>query len=154
MISLPRGRLLFDTSAYIRYARESAFPWLSENQEVIRRSVLTVVVAAELYAGAKGADDQGRLDSLCQWHRALGTLSFPNADSWLQAGRLLERYARLYGTVRMVDHFRDILIALEAVKHGATLVTENARDFLRWRKLLRPSGRNLAVFNLQKLAKR
>jgi predicted nucleic acid-binding protein len=46
--------------------------------------------------------------------------------------------------------FRDILIALEAAKNAATLVTENARDFLRWQKLLRPTGRDLRLFDLRK----
>jgi hypothetical protein len=50
----------------------------------------------------------------------------------------------------MVDHLRDILIALEAAKNGATLVTENARDFLRWQKLLRSTGRDLRLCDLRK----
>jgi hypothetical protein len=43
--------------------------------------------------------------------------------------------------------FRDLLIATEAVSVGATLVTENARDFARWRLLLASAGRTLKVFN-------
>jgi len=47
----------------------------------------------------------------------------------------------------MADHFRDGLIALEAAKQRATLVTENARDFSRWKMLLRATGRALVVLD-------
>ena len=50
----------------------------------------------------------------------------------------------------MADHFRDVLIALEAAEHHATLITENASDFLRWQKLFRSAGKGLAVFDLRK----
>jgi predicted nucleic acid-binding protein len=45
-----------------------------------------------------------------------------------------------------VRHFRDLLIALEAVRAGATLVTENARDFARWRSLLASTRKTLKLF--------
>jgi hypothetical protein len=54
-------------------------------------------------------------------------------------------------TTKMVNHFRDILIALEAAKNGAILVTENARDFLRCQKLLRSTGRDLRLFDLRRI---
>ncbi|HEV3039218.1 MAG TPA: hypothetical protein VHA33_15680 [Candidatus Angelobacter sp.] len=46
-----------------------------------------------------------------------------------------------------IHHFRDLLIATEAVRAGATLVTENAGHFARWRSLLASAGRTLKVFN-------
>lgn len=153
MNSLPRGPLLFDTSVYIGRIRSGLYPWLSQDRDVFARTIFTAVVAAELYAGTRNPDDKLSLDTLCEMHEALGKLSFPSLDSWMLAGVLLARYARLYGDLRMADHFRDVLIALEAAKHGATLVTENSRDFFRWRKLVRASGRNLAVFDLRELSK-
>ncbi len=153
MKALPGGKLLFDTSAYIRYLRDGAFLWISEDRNVIQRSILTVVVAAELYTGARYPEERDRLDRLCRGYRALGALSSPDADCWLQAGLLLGRYARLYGSVRMADHFRDVLIALETIKHRATLVTENALDFARWKKLLRSTRRDLRVFDLRTLSR-
>jgi predicted nucleic acid-binding protein len=153
MSPLPRTRLLFDTSAYIRHIREGTHLWLATDRGIVERSILTVVVAAELYAGARDAEDKGRLDILCRLHRRLGTLSSPDGDTWLEGGQLLGRYARRYGNVRMVDHFRDVLIALEAVRNGAALMTENVRDFLRWRKLLLSSGTRLEVFDLRGLSR-
>jgi len=149
MIRLPRSALIFDTSVYIRHIREQSYRWIEDDDAVIKRSLLTVVVAAELYAGARSGEEKDHLDALCQWHQRLGTLCFPSATAWLEAGQMLGRYARVYGGLQMVNHFRDILIALEAAKNGATLLTENARDFLRWQKLLRSTGRDLRLFDLR-----
>lgn len=151
MNTLPRGKLLFDTSAYIRFIRESSYAWLAAQREIVERSLLTAVVAAELYAGARVSEDKEQIDALCRWHRNLQTLSSPTLDSWLMAGRSLRRYAQVFGAIRMADHFRDVLIALEAVRYGATLVTENADDFRRWQKLLRSSGHTLRIFDLRTL---
>jgi predicted nucleic acid-binding protein len=45
-----------------------------------------------------------------------------------------------------VHHFRDLLIAMEAARAGATLVTENTDDFVRWRSLLASAHKTLKVF--------
>ncbi len=151
MTAIPRGPLLFDTSAYIRFFREGAYAWLAEDPGLFKRSILTVVVAAELFAGARSVEEKQALDDLCLAHRSLGSLSSPPAESWIVAGVLLGRYARVYGQLRMADHFRDVLIALEAARHRATLMTENTLDFLRWRRLLRSSGENLKISDLGSL---
>ncbi len=41
----------------------------------------------------------------------------------------------------------DLLIALEAAQAGATLVTENARDFARWKSLLASTRKTLKLFD-------
>lgn len=150
MTPIPRGLLVFDTSAYIRFFHQNAASWLATRRGRFEQTILTAVVAAELYAGTRSAEEKQAVDELCLAHRSLGNFSSPSAELWLEAGVLLGRYARIYGSLRMADHFRDVLIALEASNNGATLMTENARDFRRWQKLLRSTGRNLRVFDLSK----
>ena len=150
MTLIPRGPLLFDTSAYIRFFHHNGWPWLATRRERFERTILTAVVAAELYAGTRSAEEKQAVDELCLAHRSLGNLSSPSAELWLEAGVLLGRYERIYGRLRMADHFRDVLIALEAAEHHATLITENASDFLRWQRLFRSAGKGLAVFDLRK----
>lgn len=101
MSPLPPGLLLFDTSAYIRYIRLGAYPWFGNDERLFLRTVLSTVIAAELYAGARSADEKADLDILCKRHWAMGTLSTPNQDSWFPAGILLGRYARIYGALRL-----------------------------------------------------
>jgi hypothetical protein len=48
-----------------------------------------------------------------------------------------------------VRHFRDLLIALEAAQAGATLVTENARDFARWKSLLASTRKTLKLLDIE-----
>lgn len=145
MIPLPAGPLLFDTGIYIRFSRGEDYLWLGEDAGVFQRTILTAVVAAELYAGTHDRREKRTLDELCRAHHALGHFSSPSAEDWIETGILLRRARSAYGQIDLVHHFRDLLIALEAVRAKATLVTENAGDFARWRSLLASSRKILKL---------
>jgi predicted nucleic acid-binding protein len=147
MTSLPAGLLLFDTGIYIRFSRGEGYAWLGEDARVFQRTILTAVVAAELYAGAHDHREKRALDELCRAHRSLGHLSSPPATSWVEAGVLLRRARSAFGQMDFVHHFRDLLIALEAAREGATLVTENVRDFARWKSLLAFAQKTLRLLD-------
>jgi predicted nucleic acid-binding protein len=147
MSSLPAGPLLFDTGIYIRFSRGESYLWLGGDARIFQRTILTVVVAAELYAGARSQRQKRALDELCQAHHALGHFSSPPAAAWIDTGVLLRRARSLVGQMDFARHFRDLLIAVEAARAGATLVTENAADFARWRSLLRSARKTLKLFN-------
>jgi predicted nucleic acid-binding protein len=146
MIPLPAGPLLFDTGIYIRFSRGENFLWLGEDPRVFQRTILTAVVAAELYAGTRDHREKRALDELCRAHHALGHFSSPPAAAWIDTGILLRRARRAFGRMDLVRHFRDLLIAMEAVRTGATLVTENLGDFERWKSLLASSRKTLKLF--------
>jgi predicted nucleic acid-binding protein len=146
MISLPAGPLLFDTGIYIRFSRGENYLWLGEDARVFQRTILTAVVAAELYAGTHNHREKRALDELCQAHRALGHFSSPPTAAWIDTGILLRRAQRVFGQMDFVRHFRDLLIAVEAVRAGATLVTENVGDFARWKSLLAFARKTLKLF--------
>ena len=145
MISLPPGPLLFDTGIYIRFSRGEDYLWLGDDLAIFQRTVLTAVVAAELYAGTHDQREKRAVDELCRTHDALGHFSSPPAAAWIETGILLRRARNASGQLDFVHHFRDLLIALEAVRERATLVTENARDFTRWRSLLASSQKILKL---------
>jgi predicted nucleic acid-binding protein len=146
MIPLPAGPLLFDTGIYIRFSRGENFLWLGEDPRVFQRTILTAVVAAELYAGTRDHRGKRALDELCRAHHALGHFSSPPAAAWIDTGILLRRARRTFGRMDFVRHFRDLLIAMDAVRTGATLVTENLGDFERWKSLLASSRKTLKLF--------
>jgi predicted nucleic acid-binding protein len=150
MIAPPAGPLLFDTGIYIRLSRGEDYLWLREDPAVFHRTILTAVVAAELYAGTRDHREKRNLDELCQAHNALGHFSSPSADAWVETGILLRRARSASGQIDFLNHFRDLLIALEAVRAKATLVTENVRDFTRWRSLLASSRKILKLFHPSK----
>jgi predicted nucleic acid-binding protein len=145
-MDLPKGLMLLDTGIYIRYSRGEGYSRLLQDTQNIQRTVLTAVVAAELYAGTRDRAEKRALDELCRAHRAMRRFSCPSAETWFQAGLLLRRAHDRYGHLDFVQHFRDALIALEAVQAGATLITENARDFSRWKTLLAGSNQKLKIF--------
>lgn len=147
MTSLPTGPLLFDTGIYIRFSRGENYLWLEDDARVFQRTILTAVVAAELYAGTHNRREKRALDELCQAYHALGHFSLPSTAEWVNTGTLLSRARSVFGEIEFVQHFRDLLIAMEAVRASATLVTENVRDFSRWRSLLASARKTLKVFN-------
>lgn len=151
MTTLPSGALLFDTGVYIRLSRRQDYLWLREDPQVFRRTILSAVVAAELYAGTSNAREKRALDQLCQAHRSHGHFSTPGVAEWTETGVLLGRARRSFGHLDFVSHFRDLLIALEAARVRATLVMENCRDFERWKKLLASSGKTLKLFDPGKI---
>lgn len=146
MTALPAGPLLFDTGIYIRFSRGEKYGWLGENPRIFQRTILTAVVAAELYAGTRSIREKRALDDLCGAHRALGHFSSPSAKAWIDTGISLSRARSVVGRVDFAHHFRDLLIATEALCAGATLVTENIADFMRWKSLLAPGRRTLKLF--------
>lgn len=150
MTALPAGPLLFDTGIYIRFSRGGNYRWLGEDAQVFQRTILSVVVAAELYAVTRSHRQKRVLDELCQAHRALGHFSSPPTSAWIDSGILLRRARSVFGQIDFVRHFRDLLIALEAARAGATLVTEDARDFARWKSLLTSTGKSLKLFKPSK----
>jgi predicted nucleic acid-binding protein len=146
MSTVPPGLLLFDTGIYIRFIRGENYPWLGTDAQIFQRTILTAVVASELYAGTRSKTEKRALDELCRAHQALGHFSAPTASAWTETGLLLRRASEKYGRMDFPLHFRDALIAMEALRSKATLVTENAADFARWKSLLGPPSRGLRVF--------
>lgn len=144
---LPAGPLLFDTGIYIRISRRQDYAWMAEDVGVFQRTIFSSVVAAELYAGTRSHGEKRALDELCRAHAFLGHFSAPPTEEWIHAGILLRRARNAFGQIDFAGHFRDALIALEAVRAGATLVTENVRDFARWKALLVSARRNLKLFD-------
>jgi predicted nucleic acid-binding protein len=146
MSPLPAGLLLFDTGIYIRLSRKENYLWLREDAQIFRRTILTAVVAAELYAGTRSQREKRALDELCRAHDALGHFTSPPGSAWIDTGILLRRTRSTFGQMDFVRHFRDLLIASEAIRTGAILVTENSRDFARWKRLLVSARKALKLF--------
>ena len=70
MNRLPAGLLLFDTGIYIRFSRGEDYSWLGEDAQILERTILSAVVAAELYAGTRDYREKRALDELCRAHRS------------------------------------------------------------------------------------
>jgi predicted nucleic acid-binding protein len=132
--------VIFDTNVYVAALREGLNgPSFERLQQAAPRTVLAAVVGAELRAGA--LDDAGMTivaDLLRRFER-LGRIVVPTAGTWTDAGDTLARISRREPALRpkLRALWNDALIALSARQIGATLVTENLRDFALLRRYTR-----------------
>lgn len=132
--------MVFDTNIYVAALREglsgASFDRL---EEAAPRTFLASVVSAELRAGA--LDEAGRraVIELVKRFERLGRVVAPTAGSWNDAGDALAKIARREPTFRTKVRglWNDALIALSARQIGATVVTENLRDFGLLRRYVR-----------------
>lgn len=129
-------KLLLDTSIYIPFINKGiSTPILDAGPE---RSLLfmCVVVLEELYAGAHDPASVKLLDKLYDVFVSANRLVVPDGQDWRKAGKIIAQLERKYGFeekyLARISH--DILIALCARRIGATVVTNNAKDFLRIRE--------------------
>ena len=117
--------LLFDTSVLIDQLRTDRHR--ERIASVSGRIRHSSVVLAELLRGAKKQAERDFVETLGKQ----SPLLTPTEMNWLESGRLLTRMSAERGfppeTLRDL-HF-DVLIALTASTHGATVVTSNRADF-------------------------
>jgi hypothetical protein len=66
---------------------------------------------------------------------------------WSVTGILLRRAQDRFEQMDFMRHFRDVLIALQATRAGARLVTENPGHFWRWKFVMAPGRKTLLVFH-------
>ncbi|MDQ3674299.1 MAG: type II toxin-antitoxin system VapC family toxin [Gemmatimonadota bacterium] len=99
---------------------------------------LNAVVVQELIAGARAADAPRLQRTIFEPFERLGRVVTPSYDTWKRAGEVLARLAAEEGLElrRITKSFaNDVLLALSCREAGLTLVTENAADFARIRRV-------------------
>lgn len=134
------GKYVLDTQLFINAFRD---PTVNEALQQFHRvfapfEYLSVVVAQELRAGLKRAEDRRTLERhvLNVFKRANRTIT-PSSEAWHRSGAILAEMARKEGleVARVSKSFaNDVLLALSCREAGCVLVTDNARDFSRIRR--------------------
>jgi predicted nucleic acid-binding protein len=97
---------------------------IAELKGVLRTSS---VVLAELWRGASSPVDHKVLHALERNH----PIFTPTEKNWLESGQILAaiRAEKGFEPAKLRDLHFDVLIALTARSHGATLITSNRTDF-------------------------
>lgn len=149
---MKRPRYLIDTCSYVLQFQKKEYAELIDEFLLKGQFVLSSVVAMELYAGARDDRMKRALDRLSLQLESIGCLVVPSHADYQRAGLMIRNYSRRKGSLKASPHFRDILILLNAFRADATIVTENLRDFLRWRsELERTFHRKVAVLSAREL---
>ncbi len=120
------GRLvIFDTSVFIDHLRTDKYSYnFLALQGLIRNSS---VVLSELLRGTTKEAEISFVAALAKNHSILS----PTSKDWLESGEILSRINKNkgYTPAKLRDLHFDVLIALTARHHGATVITSNRSDF-------------------------
>jgi predicted nucleic acid-binding protein len=114
---------LLDSSVLVDGMRTGKF---TARIDALGELSISTVVLAELWRGARPLDRKFLLEL-----ESLGDLLTPSEADWIESGEVLfEANAKLKLSPEKLRglHF-DVLIALTAHSHNATVITTNAKDF-------------------------
>lgn len=137
------SNLILDTSIYIDFINANTYREWVFVRDYPARLYLSAVVLMELYAGAHRRSDVKLIDALRKPFAKRRMIVVPTAQDYAMAGQILARLQELrgYDLKKSYGLANDALIALSAYRIGATVVTQNQRDF--------ESIREIRTFSLQ-----
>lgn len=131
----PSTPLIVDTNFYIRAIRDKAFGrrFTGWHDAHLPTLAMSVVVWHELLVGATDPAVRHVLNTTyIQAFRARGRLLVPSVATWEHAAEADAKLRKQGGYAELLAQrgfANDLLIALTAREIGATVLTENARDF-------------------------
>lgn len=125
---------LIDSNVYIHGFTDVAFgeSLRQFHQKHLPHLVLSAVVAHELLVGAATAKKERSVRRIIEPFRLRHRLHVPARQTWEMAAgidRRLRKHRNLESKLRARSFFNDILIAASARELGATILTENSKDF-------------------------
>lgn len=121
---------IFDTCVYIPWIRQGKLrEFADQNSE--KDVCLSVIVAQELYAGAKDPFTKRVLGHFYSVFKKDNALITPEESDWIACGEILSDLGKKYGydLIKKSRMVNDVLIALSCKKIDATLLTFNQKDF-------------------------
>ena len=129
-------RLLTDTNVWIDWLNEGRFGDILLAKGVLKH--LSAVVLMELEAGAFSRQEQRMISQLARAFETRDRLVIPTSTDYREAGRILRRLQAEKGYELNKAYWlaNDVLIALSARGVGATVLTQNAKDFEAIRQYL------------------
>ena len=123
-------RVVIDTNVYIDWLNEGQHEAFLFQREAVK--YLSAVVLMELSAGAFSVRDRRLVRELRSAFSKVGRILVPTVTTYEEAGDVLRRLqqSRDYTVASAYSLANDVLIALSARSIGATVITQNERDFV------------------------
>jgi predicted nucleic acid-binding protein len=117
--------IIFDTSIFIDHLRTNKYIDHFQNITGLIRN--SAVVLSELARGATKEIEMDFILTLAKNHPILT----PTERNWIESGEILSKINKDKGfsPEKLRDLHFDVLIALTARNHGATVITSNKTDF-------------------------
>ena len=123
-------RIVIDTNVYVDWLNEGQHEAILFQREAVKH--LSAVVLMELSAGAFSARDRRLVREVTSAFAKAGRILLPTVTIYEEAGDVLRRLqeSRGYTVASAYGLVNDVLIALSARSIGATVITQNERDFV------------------------
>ena len=123
-------RVVIDTNVYIDWINEGQYETVLFQRDSVK--YLSAVVMMELSAGAFLVRDARLIRGVTSMFAKVGRILAPTASIYEEAGDVLRRLqeSRGYTLASAYGLVNDVLIALSARSIGATVITQNERDFI------------------------
>jgi predicted nucleic acid-binding protein len=130
-------RIVIDTNIYIDWLNAGRYEHVLFQREAVK--YLSSIVQMELRAGAFSLRDRRLMRSLEAAFEKAGRIVAPSRAVFGEAGDVLRRLQVERGYRLAASHsiVGDVLIALSARSIGATVVTQNERDYSAIRAIRR-----------------
>ncbi len=128
-------RVVIDTNLYVDWLNVGRHEEVLFQRDAVK--YLSAVVMLELYAGAFSPRDRRVVRTVVAAFDRADRLLVPSGVVYEDAGHVLRalQQSRGYQVARSRSLVNDVLIALSARSIGATVVTNNARDFAAIREV-------------------
>ncbi|MSP41491.1 MAG: type II toxin-antitoxin system VapC family toxin [Deltaproteobacteria bacterium] len=122
-------RVVVDTNIYIDWLNEGRHEDIIFRRDAVKH--LSAVVLMELLAGAFSVEDRRLVRNITLPFAKAHRIVTPTVSIYQEAGDVLRRLQRVRGyTIRSAYGLvNDVLIALSARSIGASVITQNERDF-------------------------
>lgn len=123
-------RIVIDTNVYVDWLNEGQHEAILLQREAVK--YLSAVVLMELSAGAFSARDRRLVREVTSAFAKVDRILLPTVTIYEEAGDVLRRLqeSRGYTVASAYGLVNDVLIALSARSIGATVITQNERDFV------------------------
>ena len=128
-------RVVIDTNVYVDWFNEGQHEAIFFQREAVK--YLSAVVLMELSAGAFSARDRRLVREVTSAFAKVGRILVPTVAVYEETGDVLRRLqeSRGYTVASAYGLVNDVLIALSARSIGATVITQNERDFVAIRSI-------------------
>ena len=123
-------RVVIDTNIYVDWLNKGQHEAILFQREAVK--YLSAVVLMELSAGAFSTRDRRLVREVTSAFAKVGRILVPSVTIYEEAGDVLRRLqeSRGYTVASAYGLVNDVLIALSARSFGATVITQNERDFV------------------------
>ena len=123
-------RVVIDTNIYVDWLNKGQHEAILFQREAVK--YLSAVVLMELSAGAFSTRDRRLVREVTSAFAKVGRILVPSVTIYEETGDVLRRLqeSRGYTVASAYGLANDVLIALSARSIGATVITQNERDFV------------------------